>query len=50
MIDFKKLEKMDQLEKIKGCEWRAAAEEDSLVNSNDTDSTDTPIVKEVIAA
>ena len=50
MIDFKKLDKMDQLTRIKGREWRAAAEADELENSDDEDSTDTPIKEEPIPA
>ena len=50
MIDFKKLDKMDQLTRIKGREWRAAAEADELENSDDEDSTDNYIKEEPIPA
>ena len=44
-IEFKNLEKMDQLERIKGREWRVAHDRDlpTFVIDCDEDSTDTPI-------
>ena len=41
---------MDQLQKIKDHKWRAAVFEDALKNSDDEDSTNTPVKEEVIPA